>query len=295
MEERNLIEKEELTRARTGDRRPRTRPPENKGEACIERELIRMRTRVIRAPKGMKRNLENGTNWSRSQRCIHWQVEWVQGFGGERFLSKAIDKRILGAAYSELQEDERRRNMTGEERKTEKKRKAEETRERQAKKAKLEAHIIRDLTTSPILQDPDTGRWNRTPARCSAPTFTQSQPTKDSSCQPSSQCHFYLHRPYTPSSLPKVLIPLDATQSLSEALSKQVLLEFPTIYVLECGPEQLPEDFMTEKHMLASTKHAHYPKEARDEREEDNGADEDNSSIAYRWDSDNSIEEGEIG
>lgn len=59
------------------------------------------------------------------------------------------------------------------------------------------------------------------------------------------QYHFYLLKPHTISSR-RVLVPLPPSQSLSECLKDQVVLEFPTIQVLPQPPSSLPEGFMLE-------------------------------------------------
>lgn len=58
--------------------------------------------------------------------------------------------------------------------------------------------------------------------------------------------HYYLHAPRLPSSCP-VLIPLAPDSTLSEALHSRLVLEFPTIYVLQEPPETLSQEYITEE------------------------------------------------
>jgi ribosomal protein L44E len=253
VEERRLVEKAELESARRGEEgRKRKREPEAAGEAQIKRVLEGMGTVVKRAPKGMRRNVENGTSWSRNQKCIYWQVEWIHG--EERVLGKAMGKRPLGEAYMASLDEERRKNMSSQERKAERKRKATESKQRLAKKARTDAETDLDLTTVPILQDPETGAWNVSSILAPVPenTDTALEGSPAPEPIPSLSQHLYLYRPHTPSTFPKVLIPLDATQPLDTLLRGRVLLEFPTIYVLDEAPDDLPEKFMLEKQYLAA-------------------------------------------
>lgn len=265
MEERGLVMKEELKFAREGDSgrgrggrggRGGGRGQENKGEAGIERELIRMGTRVERAPKGMKRSMDNATSWSKSQKCVNWQVEWVRAEG--RMLSKALGKLVVGAVYKEVLEDERRKNMTDEERRMERKRRADgvKERERAAKRVRSEPEMFSLMALSSSLQDPITSMWNSSPAEhnCSAISHLKDHPAANDHNQgqqrQEQEYHFYLLRPHTPSSYPKVLIPLDQTKSISEVLRDRVVLEFPTMYVLKTAPKDLPAEWMLEDDFL---------------------------------------------
>ena len=63
---------------------------------------------------------------------------------------------------------------------------------------------------------------------------------------PTQSLHFYLHAPRLPSPQP-VLIPLRHDSNLSANLRNHLVLEFPTIYVLESPPSELPDDYITEE------------------------------------------------
>lgn len=58
--------------------------------------------------------------------------------------------------------------------------------------------------------------------------------------------HFYLHAPRLPSTQP-VLIPLSHDASLSISLRNRLVLEFPTIYVLECSASEMPDGYVLEE------------------------------------------------
>ena len=254
--ERLLVSKEELAEARKGeggmdwhDQRRRRKINENPGEVCIERMLRQMNTRVERAPKGMSRNVENKTSWSRNHRTINWQVEWILMEGG-RVLSKMLGTKPIGDCYVALREELRRRGLSEEERRAEKKRKANDTKQRQAKRMKSDGHgnvdLLTDIESISNLQDPQTTAWNLKPAYFPIPG------ARELSQQPLSVAHphefkLYLLRPHTPSSFPKVLVPLDPAKPLSRILRWRIVLEFPTIYVQINTSEPLSDKFMTEK------------------------------------------------
>jgi hypothetical protein len=253
VEERKLVLKRELDVARNGGEDERQRKRHKKlqeapGEAPARRALEVGRIRVEKAPKAMKRAVENETSWSRNARCINWQVEWLHPSGDMgRFLAKAMGNKPIGESYTQAVEDEKRKKMSEEERRTERKRRAAEAKERAAKRLKLEEQRRLDLTTIPTLQDPDSGAWNFTPVHASISSTTP----EDS--EPTAFLHnLYLLRPHTKSSYPKVLTPLDPSRSLDIHLRERTILEFPTIYVLEQGPRDLPGQFMLEKDYLAA-------------------------------------------
>jgi hypothetical protein len=210
--------------------------------------LRRMGTVVYRAPKGMQRNRENGTRWSRGPKCISWQVEWMCDDGQRRSLSKVLGKSPVREAYLALLEEHRRSNMTDEEKHAEKKRKAVELKNRTSKKARTDETTQRP-TPITTLQDPETGSWSFTPAG-SIPEAAIEGPSEPA---PSLSEYLYLLHPRTPSSFPRVLIPLELSESLDHQLRRRAVLEFPTIYVLENAPEDLPDQFMLEEAYLAAT------------------------------------------
>ena len=61
----------------------------------------------------------------------------------------------------------------------------------------------------------------------------------------SSPLNFYLHAPRLPS-LQQVLIPLKLDSTLSSCLRNNLVVEFPSIYVLQEDPMHLPNDYITE-------------------------------------------------
>lgn len=261
VEEKGLVGiKELLGNNENGRRRPQ-RP--SKEGTPLGKAMERAGVIVDTAPKGMKRNKDNTTNWSKSQKCINWQVEWVKD-DGSRFLDKVLENRPLGEAFADLLEEQRRANMTEEEKMQRKKRKADElkTRQREAKRAKRNPSLG-FLMQKTLLQNPKSSAWNLDPSQDPGDVHQDSTAIDKSFSslsheyyEPSSDCYFYLHRPHTASSFPRVLIPLHPLGTLSALLPNHIVLEYPTIYALSSPPNALPKKFMLEVDYLAAMKKA---------------------------------------
>ena len=116
-----------------------------------------------------------------------------------------------------------------------------------------------DFSAISILQDSQTAVWGSASAPTAPLVAVGKAPTQSNLCIPEGY-HLFLHRPKTPSSFPRVLIPLNLAKSLEKLLRRRLVLEFPTIYVLKVAPEDLPDSFMLEKDYLYATTTAHLGK-----------------------------------
>jgi hypothetical protein len=303
VEERELVSKDELEFARTGERD--TDPKRLKSKVQHQREelmkkaLLQSGTTVVMAPKGMRRNLENETSWSKGQKSIHWQVEWIREGDASRILGKAMGTHPIGEVYGAILEAERKRNLSEDELRMEKKRRSDERAEqRQAKKARSETLHAPGCLATPLLQNPETGAWNVTPVYFSTITPGQEPPHPIEHPKPQlpSSHHLYLLRPRTASCYPKVLVPLDPSQSLQTILRRRTVLEFPTIYVLQSVPEDLPEDqYMLERDFVKITGQVQDTEmgEAAGSSSTDDSSDDSDTSTSGS-DEDEEMDEGEI-
>ncbi|KAH8816240.1 hypothetical protein F5884DRAFT_775503 [Xylogone sp. PMI_703] len=324
VDRKGLVSEEELKRARMGlddneGRRGRGRgmmrkEKESRGEIPLRKAFAEMEIRVRAAPKQMKRNAENATNWSKNQKCVNWTVEWVQvreGSAATRILSKTLDRHPIGSVFADLLEEERRKGLNEEERRLEKKRKAEEIKARGTKKAKMEVVAANVCSACAVaaMQDPANNSWSLVPASMlgSATAATTSSTSADtqhsSSSSQSEQQHlsFYLHRPCTPSSFPKVLIPIDASQPLSQLLRKRLVLEFPTVYVFDNREiDRLPEEFMPESEYMEAVGERAAPPENEESDTETSGeegeseSETSSSGSSSDEDEDEGMEDGEV-
>lgn len=287
------MDKGELDRARKGEneeewqrRQKRNEPP---GEPQIARCLSEHQITVVKAPKGMRREKENTTSWNRKQKAVNWQVEWLREEPKGKLLYKVTGNKPIGELYDGILEEERKMAMTDEEKRAEKKRKAEDNKIRNAKRVKLERQMM-DLSTTPILQDLETTAWNSTLEQScddEEEILEQEIPTPKKRSY-----NLYLLRPLTPASFPKVLSPVDPNKTLTDILRNRDVLEFPTIHVLDVEPKHLPSTFMLEKKYLAAIgqKGALETDTEMNERTEDS---DDTSSSESDSDSDTSSSEEE--
>ncbi|CAD6449104.1 6a09910b-1815-4def-9da6-a8ab87589a73 [Sclerotinia trifoliorum] len=291
VEERGLVTKTELQLAREGqndDRRRFNKTTWRQREDFITKMLQNSGITLVKAPNGMSRNLENTSTWSKTQKCMNWQMEWIrEPDTGGRILHKSIDKWSINDTYSILLEDQQRLNMAPEEKAALKKRKANELKENKAKRIKSVEHLL-DIPPLSSFQNL-TGAWN---VVLDQPTISTDQDSTYQASTPrklDSKYHFYLHRPKTRSSYPKVLVPLDPTQSISKVLENRTVLEFPTFYVFET--DKFPDTFMLEKDYIKATGDGPEMEIEESEDEDTSGSD---SSSDEDEDEDMEMEDGEI-
>ncbi|RKF83542.1 Box C/D snoRNA protein 1 [Golovinomyces cichoracearum] len=254
IEDLGLVSREELNRARNGEseelwnkRHKRNNEP---GEFCIQRETQERNIQILKAPKGMRRSKENTTTWNRKRKTIDWQVEWFHHKpGSERLLHKVWGNRPISDQYDMICEEERRMKMTAEERRDLKKRKAEETKIRAIKRLKADSE--NNFYSPPtFFQDAQTTTWSLKLEHVLISDCIREDPILDST---SRKYKFYIHRPLTPASFPKVIALVDPKKSLTEILTDRTIVEYPSIYVFDVETSSLPDEFMLEKDYLEIT------------------------------------------
>lgn len=206
------------------------------------------RVDVRHAPKGMQRKVENGTSWSKAQRCINWTVEWITE-SGERKLGTCLEKWPVAKAWGEMLHEEKMRGLSQGERK---RWRDEREKERSAKRRRVNS-VSRSwpIISQTILQNSETAAWNQ------AEEFEVGQEEKEDEEEEEPAWkrgivgyYFYLLRPNTPIKLPKVLIPVSSSQTLADTLKDRTVLEFPTVFALSKGPDELGNLYMTEKQYM---------------------------------------------
>ncbi len=98
IEDLGIVDSKELERARLGldeeEWKRRQRKNEPRGEVQIARCLTEHNIKVVKAPKGMRRNKENTTNWNHKQKTVNWQVEWVRDPPKGRTLYRIVGNRV---------------------------------------------------------------------------------------------------------------------------------------------------------------------------------------------------------
>ncbi len=314
--------------------------PRSENDQKVYKAQQRIGVRVEKLPKGMARQKLNGTSWSKKQKCVVWQVEWMvprdeakdepklmevaqgkedgQNEGQkegkvqlESSLSKMLTTTPIGLAYTSLLEERRRAAMTPEAKAQEKKRRAVEISEKAARRAKenaAKAQVPSSEAVAPSSKDrgefiakavardevevDSTGEKKRKAEedlqedeakkiKVEASSETTHPPPQAETQQPISEDKaesqlstkpldphlattitpssppyvydgpytFFIRRPHTPSNMPTVLIPLDASKPLEDELYQKTIVEFPTIYVFK---RKIPEGFMTQQGFFKS-------------------------------------------
>ncbi|MCJ1404449.1 hypothetical protein MMC11_007674 [Xylographa trunciseda] len=225
-----------------------------KGEVNLRQALEKSGVVVERAPVGMKRNLQNKTSWSKNQRCISWTIEWITN-NDTADLGTCLETQTLSQAFAKHIGEP----PPAKKRKFSKKRKGSNgtviaperdthqpvqspgpSAENPSPSSSFDAGSqIYNPATKPILSDCSPQESQHPFADTPQPPLLGSTP---SSLSPS----FYLHipNPQNPSSKP-TLLPLSPSRPLSDLLRTRLVREFPTIYVLDHPPENLPPENFT--------------------------------------------------
>ena len=206
----------------------------------FEMEVEERGMRIVRAPMGLVRRKQNKGVWKGG--VLLWTVEWVAYTGEKRIQNYAEGKGVResflvsfgkkGLERKRKREDdvgsgvEQRRGSVEEGNRVEKDGRASD----EGKVASLPAPTA--VNDTPLKPSPED-----------TPKSTNTIPNSPS------EPHFYLHRPLTTSKL-KVLIPISPSSTWKEVLKGRTLLEHPTIYIREEGPEDLPKPFVLENEYL---------------------------------------------
>jgi hypothetical protein len=191
------------------------------------RRLRRNNTSVLRVPRGMERQRQNNTSWNSKTQSINWQIEWVvfQESGdikGRRILDKALETTPLYKAFApRLRDDEANKSD-------------------RRKRQRLEFKHRNPWSSTwkegwSCLQDPYNGTWSKV-----RDSHIDAWPgALEDVCK--RNYAFFLAEPRTGAS-PRVLMSLDSSITLAEALRGKMVSEFPTLYVFEKSLK-IPQEF----------------------------------------------------
>ncbi|PGH18434.1 hypothetical protein AJ79_00503 [Helicocarpus griseus UAMH5409] len=289
-----------------GQRKRRRTEPAKKGEVGLLRGIESAGVRVVRAPKGMSRGRQNLSYWHKKHKCLSWTIEWVMvdGDNTQKAINKCLETTSVTTAFARTslaKDEEEEYKATAPP--TKKQTLDSEIMppppssstpiyntsapEMHDETGRCETPLSHTLSPEPIPkptpnQDPDNSgepeNENENEATISTPAVdtdskcnnsaTDSNPDSKTSSQ--QKHHFYLHRPQTRSRVP-VLIPLEGSVTITDALRNRTVLEFPTFYVLPCAPGELSgERFMLEEVYLKENG-------ADDDLEIDKGGEEDSA------------------
>lgn len=260
-------------------------------QAKLQRYLQSNRIIVDRAPIGMTRQKTNRTRMTKYEAPVfqntgigtspadtpvrsghvRWSVEWLQEDDCRDLQEADADQSLTDLYAMYLTERSRKRKRT------EHHSDGLQNPPKQKKEESVSIQAVKSHPTSALGQPASEPASDDTQAVPTDVSASAEQSKQDShSAQPAPevstaadnkhsdqnpQAHtplfsFYLLKPHTPSSLPRVLIPLDPSSTLTEALSTQVVLEYPTIKVVprQAADAALPEGFMLEEDYIRQTK-----------------------------------------
>lgn len=187
-----------------------------------EIEAEQRRITIIKAPKGLSRSKQTKTHWVGQHRCITWTLEWVCP-DKEKVVGQCLETKSVGDAFLQI---------VG---KKAVKRKRRLSKENGPPNQKLQRSSS-GSTPQQKETDGDIQQLERRDSSNEIPTGTE---------QLLADLYFYLHKPTTPSKF-KCLVPLAGNDAIRDVLDGQIILEFPTIYVMNESPEQLTSPFITE-------------------------------------------------
>lgn len=213
----------------------------------FETEVEDRRIHLIRAPKGLSRNKQNKSHWAGQYKCIMWTTEWLCSNGNSR-VQNVTEMRTVGEAFV---------NIFGKNA-IRKKRKRSDAQSTTGPVIQPEPKQVLDPTvtsegsaksekkvdTAETALDTESQADQTLVGDASATTDTVAEVPEIS--QLLQNLHFYLHKPNTISKH-KCLIPISPTLTIREVLRDKTILEFPTFYVREEAPENLPKPYITDQ------------------------------------------------
>lgn len=186
-----------------------------------------------------------------------WTVEWVEPNGQKTLQNHCVESDSLDAQYNLLQTE---KANTAKRRKHAEEDKIGTTGKRQRKTSNTDSAdlpgsqatttdakpALHDDQPQPAASSENIESISQLQEAGSIDGDAPSEETNLTSAPLAQKPYFYLLKPSTASSQ-KVLIALDSTQTLTEALSHRAVLEFPTIYLLSQAPSELPPQFLSEQ------------------------------------------------
>ncbi|KAL1303820.1 hypothetical protein AAFC00_000280 [Neodothiora populina] len=233
----------------------------------LQKYLRHNQIQIDHAPLGLSRQKANQTRYIQKSKRIVWTVEWIDADGAKR-LSEVHEAATIGEAYTAMLADKERgskkRKRAGSVEASPSKtprqgpvaaaeEMAKEDNPRTSTSAPDtltgddtvidEAAGVRTLVESEEPQEAEEDKRSLILSRIESEASRQA--TLRAAKSPTGPPFFYLLRPHT-SATSRVLIPLLPDQTLTASLELRTVLEYPTVYVLDQGQEELSERYMTE-------------------------------------------------
>ncbi|KIW82083.1 hypothetical protein Z517_05110 [Fonsecaea pedrosoi CBS 271.37] len=204
---------------------------------------------LIKAPQGLSRNKQNKSHWAAHGKCIMWTTEWLC-YDGDKRVCNVLESRTVEEAFL---------SAFGKHAVNRKKRKRSD-----AETTSVSAPQPADQSTQPVTagavnagtpctghakgesESPVHGLVTDQKATDTTHGPTRENPQRTETPHSSHNLKFYLFKPNTISKV-KCLIPVAPESKLVDVLRNQTFLEFPTFYVRQEAPQDLPAPFITEE------------------------------------------------
>ncbi|KAK7535515.1 hypothetical protein IWX49DRAFT_569925 [Phyllosticta citricarpa] len=215
------------------DQRPRN--PQKLHHYLSENRIV-----VDRAPVGMTRQRSNRTRTAKGHRVI-WTVEWLHHDGSRELCDTNADDRLAHSYRPPRAKSHGKKRSLSD----------------LDNPSPLPSVKVAKPNPEPPNQVGDLSATHHAADDARQPTGSAEgpEPRQQEMNPVDASYSFYLLKPYTPASQPRVLIPLSPESTLTEALRDQVVIEFPTIKVLpQSDAPSLPPGFILEDDFYRQSK-----------------------------------------
>ncbi|KAJ5200357.1 Zinc finger HIT-type [Penicillium cf. griseofulvum] len=230
----------------TGRKRKHPNQGLAKGEAAFLRGTETAGVRVLRAPKGMSRNKQNGSRLHPKHKRLAWTIEWITADGAKTIRDSVIviDSCSVAEAYNRCCPRPKDQEPVIEPVKEERKEDLDTPNTTIAAASDTATTGIEAADTKP-----PPSPIKDSAEELEAVSTEQTDKTPNQTIAPHRGLYFYLHRPRTTTKKP-VLIPLLQSSTLNTVLRNRTVLEFPTIYALPESAQTLFADKDNSKFIL---------------------------------------------
>ncbi|KAJ5782672.1 hypothetical protein N7457_004446 [Penicillium paradoxum] len=197
-----------------------------KGEAGFLRGAEASGVKVVRAPKGMSRNKQNGSRMHPKHKRLAWTIEWITSDGRKTIGDSILDTCSVAEAYNRCHprpKDQEPASEPTKEKEEDIKNVVTPNNDNSTTAAPTEPAAVTETAD----QKPHSSSTDGSAATATEEVDTASTET----ISPHRGLYFYLHRPRTTTKKP-VLTPLLQSATLNTILRNRTVLEFPTIYAL---------------------------------------------------------------
>ncbi|KAJ5120301.1 Zinc finger HIT-type, partial [Penicillium bovifimosum] len=208
-----------------------------KGEAGFLRGAEAAGVTVLRAPKGMSRNKQNGSRMHPKHKRLAWTIEWIAGDGVKTTGDSVLDTCSIAEAYNRNHPRPKDQEPLLEPAKQNDNKEDLSTPNNDTKDSVIAAGDSNTAGSEAPDQGPQSSSIQHTEKAVQTP-IEEAEKTPTDTISSHRGLYFYLHRPRTSIKKP-VLAPILKSATLNSVLRNRTVLEFPTIYALPEPAETL--------------------------------------------------------